>query len=93
MQWAIDGLGIAVLPTFIISDAVENGRLEPLLTDFPLPEAGLFLVRPPGAQVSGKLRILIDALVERFSGETGWDPCHMAARRAAAQRATVSSAE
>ncbi|MGH6880516.1 LysR family transcriptional regulator [Hypericibacter sp.] len=92
MQWATDGLGIAVLPTFIISDAVESGRLEPLLTDFAMPEAGLFLVRPPGAQVSGKLRVLIDALVERFGGETGWDPCHMAARRMA-QRTVATSAE
>ena len=70
---------------------VERGRLEPLLTDFPMPEAGLFLVRPPGSQVPGKVRVLIDALVERAGGETGWDPCHMAARRLAAQRAAASA--
>jgi DNA-binding transcriptional LysR family regulator len=94
MAWAIAGLGIAVLPTFIIAEAVRGGRLEPLLTDFPMPEAGMYLLRPPGAQVPGKVRILIDALVERFSGDTEWDPCHLAAqRRAAEARLQASSAE
>ena len=93
LQWATAGLGIGMLPTFIISEAIQSGRLEALLTEFPMPEAGLFLVRPPGAQVSGKLRVLIDALVERFGGETEWDPCQMAARRLAAQQAAASSAE
>src|SRR5262249_22173397 len=93
MAWAIAGLGIAVLPTFIIAEAVRSGRLEPLLTDFPMPEAGMYLLRPPGAQVPGKVRILIDALVERFSGDTEWDPCHMTAlHKAAGARAATEDA-
>ena len=41
------------------------------------------MVRPPGAQVPGKLRALIDLLVERFGGEPYWDACQMRARREA----------
>jgi DNA-binding transcriptional LysR family regulator len=83
LAWAIAGLGIAALPTFIISDAVESGRLVPLLTAYPVPEAGLYLVRPPGAQVPGKVRVLTDALVERFANNPDWDSCHKAIVRSA----------
>ena len=81
MHAAIAGLGIAVLPTFLAAAAIERGALEPLLRDYPLPEGGLFVVRPPGAQVPGKLRVLIDLLIERFGGEPYWDACQMRARR------------
>ena len=34
LQWAIEGLGIGLLPTFLVSDALESGRLEPILLDY-----------------------------------------------------------
>jgi len=77
LQWAVQGLGIAVAPSFMLADAIEDGRLEPVLLDYPLPEAGIHVVRPPGAYVSGKVRVLIDTLVERFGGEPVWDRCLM----------------
>lgn len=73
------GLGIAALPTFIASDDIQTGELVPLLTEYPMPEYGLYVVRPPGAHLPGKVRVLIDLLVERFDGEPRWDPCQMAA--------------
>lgn len=80
MQWAVAGLGLAVLPTFIASDAIRSGALEHILWEYPMPEHGLYVVRPPGAYVPGKVRILIDLLVEQFGGAPSWDPCQMAAR-------------
>ena len=80
LQWAIAGLGIAVLPTFIASEAIGGGAVKPLLVDYPLPELGLYAVRPPGARVPAKVRVLIDTIVERFSGEPYWDPCQIAAK-------------
>jgi DNA-binding transcriptional LysR family regulator len=77
LRWVIAGLGIADAPSFLVSDAVESGALEPLLLDYPMPEHGLHVVRPPGAYVPGKVRVLIDALVERFGGEPDWDGCLM----------------
>jgi hypothetical protein len=64
----------------------------PLLTDYPMPEAGMYLVRPPGAQVPGKVRVLTDALVERFGNNPNWDSCHMAIVRNT-KLAKLSSAE
>lgn len=75
VQWAIAGLGIAEGPSFLLSEAIERGALEPLLLDYPGPEFGVYAVRPPGSYVPGKVRALIDALVERFSGTPDWDRC------------------
>jgi DNA-binding transcriptional LysR family regulator len=75
LQWAIASLGIANAPSFLVSDAIESGALEPLLLDYPQPEFGIHIVRPPGSHVPGKLRVLIDTLVERFGGPPEWDRC------------------
>ena len=63
--WA--GLGIAALPDFLIDAHIAAGVLVPLLPDYPPPEAGLYVVRPPGDYPPRKVRALIDILVERFA--------------------------
>ena len=80
LDWAKAGLGIVALPTFIASDAIRDGSLVPLLWEYPMQEHALYVVRPPGAYVPGKVRVLIDLLVERFGGSPYWDPCQIAAR-------------
>jgi DNA-binding transcriptional LysR family regulator len=84
LAWEAAGLGIAEAPSFLASDAIRSGALEPLLLDYGMPEFGIHVMRPPGAYVPGKVRVLIDALVERFGGEPDWDGCLMAERRAPA---------
>jgi len=75
LQWAIAGLGIADQPSFLVSDAIRAGKLEPLLLDYGTLEGGLYVVRPPGSYVPGKVRALTDTLVEHFGGEPVWDAC------------------
>ena len=75
LQWAIAGLGIADAPSFMVSDAIESGALVPLLLDYPRPEYGIHVVRPPGSHVPGKVRVLIDMLAKRFGGAPDWDRC------------------
>lgn len=83
MAAALTGLGITMLPTFLCGPEIESGRLVPLLRDFRLPEAGLYVVRPPPRDPApGKVRALTDLLLEKFGGEPYWDVCAM--RRAAA---------
>jgi DNA-binding transcriptional LysR family regulator len=77
LQWAIAGAGIAELPTFLLSDAIESHQLVPVLRDYPPPEHGLYVLRPPGHNVPGKVRALIDLLVAKFGGEPVWDGCMM----------------
>jgi DNA-binding transcriptional LysR family regulator len=76
LGWAIAGLGIAELPTFMLADALESGALVPLLRGYERPEAAIYVVRPPGP-VTGKVRVLTEALIERFGGEPDWDRCMM----------------
>lgn len=66
VAWALHGLGIAVLPAFFVVRAIEEGKLVHLLGDYTLPEIGIYVVRPPGAYLPGKVRALIDTLVEHF---------------------------
>jgi DNA-binding transcriptional LysR family regulator len=66
VAWALHGLGIAVLPAFFVVRALEEGKLVQLLGDYSLPELGVYAVRPPGAYLPGKVRALIDTLVEHF---------------------------
>lgn len=77
------GVGIAMLPTFLSGQAIEKGTLVPILRDHPIPEAGLYVVRPPPAShMAGKVRALTELLLERFGGEPYWDACY-AHRKAA----------
>lgn len=75
LQAVVAGLGIAMLPTFLISPDIEAGRLEPLLMEHPLPEAGLYVVRPPSGTATAKVRALTELMLERFGGEPYWDSC------------------
>jgi DNA-binding transcriptional LysR family regulator len=77
VQWALAGQGVALVPTFLVPDEIAGGALVPLLLDYPTPEFGVYIVRPPGSYVPGKVRVLIDTLAERFSGPPRWDPCMM----------------
>jgi DNA-binding transcriptional LysR family regulator len=73
------GVGIARLPTFLCGHAIGTGELRVLLPDFTLPEAGLFVVRPPPAgHTPAKVQALTDLMVERFGGEPYWDSCQKA---------------
>jgi DNA-binding transcriptional LysR family regulator len=61
---ALAGLGIAMLPDFLTDMHVATGALVPLLTEYPLLEAGLFVVRPRGDHVPRKVRILTEIVIE-----------------------------
>ncbi|MGC2217763.1 MAG: LysR family transcriptional regulator, partial [Pseudolabrys sp.] len=38
----------------------------PVMTRYPPPEAGIFVVRPPGAYPTRKIRVLTELLIEHF---------------------------
>jgi DNA-binding transcriptional LysR family regulator len=63
---ALAGLGIAMLPDFLIDQHVASGALITLLPEYPMPEAGLYVVRPPGDRPSRKVRVFIDVLIEHL---------------------------
>ena len=63
---ALAGLGVAALPDFVIESHVASGALVPVLTDYPPPDGGLYVVRPPGDFPPRKIRVLTDILLEYF---------------------------
>jgi DNA-binding transcriptional LysR family regulator len=64
------GLGIAMLPTFLVGDEIARGELVVLMPDYPMPEAGVYVVRPPGGSAPCKVRVLIDIMVEKFGNRS-----------------------
>lgn len=70
---AIAGGGLAYLPTFIVHEAVADGRLEVCLSGFEREPIALYAVYPTTRHLSAKIRVFIDFLVERFGTEPFWD--------------------
>jgi DNA-binding transcriptional LysR family regulator len=63
---AAAGLGIARLPHCLIEVDLAPGALVQVMTRYPPPEAGLFVIRPPGQHPARKVRFLTELLIEHF---------------------------
>lgn len=63
---AIAGLGIAALPDFLVEEALAQGALIRLLAAYPMPEAGINLLRPGGGPATARFLALADFLEEWF---------------------------
>jgi len=68
------GLGVGVLPTYIVGAALQQGRLVPLLRQFQiLPESGIYLVYLPNRSLPSRVRALIDFLTSCFGPVPCWE--------------------
>lgn len=65
-QAARAGLGIALLPDYLVAEDLRCGRLVALLPAWPALPEPIHALRMPGAFVAPKVRALIDYLCERF---------------------------
>lgn len=63
---AIEGLGIAWIPDGVTRPHVDSGALVPVMTRYPPPSAGVYVVRPPGQHPARKVRVLTDMLIACF---------------------------
>lgn len=61
---AVAGLGIVAMPDFLIMDELEAGVLTTVMPQFPMPEFGAFVVRPPTQYPARKIRVLTELLIE-----------------------------
>lgn len=72
---AIAGLGIAHLPTWLISEHLLRGELRPLLCDQGLPPAepsGIYALRL-ASEASSRTHLLLEFLKQRFAPIPPWD--------------------
>ncbi|AZF10860.1 Transcriptional regulator, LysR family [Pseudomonas sp. R2-37-08W] len=63
---AVAGLGVAYLPDCLTYDSVASGALVPIMTRYPPPPAGAYLVRPAGQHPAQKIRVFAQLLIEYF---------------------------
>lgn len=73
MQAAIDGHGIVLSPTFIVHEAIRDGRLVPLLADWSIVEPAFYAVMPPGRVEALKVRAFLDHLAAALGRVPSWD--------------------
>lgn len=59
-------LGIGYLPEGLIHEQLASGALVEVMTRYPVREAGIFLVRPPGQHPTRKVRELTEMLIACF---------------------------
>ena len=67
------GLGLALLPTFLIGGALKEGKLKAVLSDYVPSERHIFAVYLPNRHLPAKVRAFIDFLAKRFSPRPYWD--------------------
>jgi DNA-binding transcriptional LysR family regulator len=72
---AEDGHGIVRGPSFILHQAIEAGRLRPILRDHRWATLHAHAVYPRTRHLSQRVRAFVDFLVERFAGVPYWDRC------------------
>jgi DNA-binding transcriptional LysR family regulator len=77
----LEGLAITELPEFAATQYFREKQLEPLLTDWRLPEGGLYFVTPTARARPAKVSALADFLIAKltdapWSAEVvmGWKP-------------------
>ncbi|MGL4280854.1 MAG: LysR substrate-binding domain-containing protein [Albidovulum sp.] len=69
---AIAGLGLAVLPEFVVTAALADGRLRQVLADQETRTLPVLAVWPPISPMPAKLRVLIDHLAAELEGGKPW---------------------
>lgn len=73
-QAAVHGLGIAMLPGHMMTNAIKSGRLINLLAEYCPKNIGIYAVYPQTRHLAPKIRSFIDFLAERFEQESYWSP-------------------
>ena len=85
-QAALDGLGIALMPTYFISEDIAHGRLVRLLPGYEPEQLGIHAVYLSRQHQPLLLRAMLDFLADRFSGDTApWDRPTKGSKAAAAK--------
>lgn len=70
---AIAGLGITILPIFIVAKALANGQLINVLPHAHPVADTIYAVYPRNRHLPKKVRAVIDHLVAAFSGNPPWE--------------------
>jgi DNA-binding transcriptional LysR family regulator len=64
---AISGLGITLLPRFIVERELHQGLLQIVMPDYPPQELSISVIYPVNRHLSTKIRLLVSFLQEEFA--------------------------
>ena len=81
---ALAGHGLVCLPTYLVGDALQSGRLVTVLDDYTAPPLALRALYPHNRHLSAKVRAFVDFLAARFEQEPPWDSWCRASREQSA---------
>ncbi|HUL13346.1 MAG TPA: LysR substrate-binding domain-containing protein [Methylococcaceae bacterium] len=70
---AISGLGLVLLPTYMVGQDLRKGRLQAVLKDFIPAPLEIHAVYPHRKHLSAKVRTFVDFLHERFHPTPYWE--------------------
>jgi len=70
---ALAGHGLVCLPTYLVGDALQSGRLVTVLDDYIAPPYMLRARYPHNRHLSAKVRAFVDFLAARLGREPPWD--------------------
>jgi len=70
---ALQGAGIIELNSYLVGEDIEAGRLVRLLPQFRPKELSFYAVYPVRRYLAPKVRVFVDALLERIAPEPPWD--------------------
>ncbi|MFS2002548.1 LysR family transcriptional regulator [Duganella sp. CT11-25] len=70
---ALGGMGVIWQPSFLVGADLRAGRLQRVLPDYHMTDIDIQAVYPSRRHLSAKVRVMIDFLVEEFSGVPPWD--------------------
>ncbi|PLZ00958.1 LysR family transcriptional regulator [Burkholderia sp. WAC0059] len=70
LQAVLSGIGIAMLPDYLVQESIDAGRLVRLLPGYDFPRAPLQLIYLPDRHMTPKLRSFIDFVTMRLDGKS-----------------------
>jgi LysR family transcriptional regulator for bpeEF and oprC len=73
LEAATAGLGVAMISNFIAADALRDGRLQAILTDYVALGPEVSAVYLPSKNLSPKVRAFVDFLTDLIASNPHWD--------------------
>jgi len=67
LQALLGGAGATAMPEYFIWDALQDGRLVEIFSDWTIPSTPICVVTPPGRARPARVRVLLEFLRQRFS--------------------------
>ncbi|CAH2399954.1 hypothetical protein MES4922_230035 [Mesorhizobium ventifaucium] len=70
---ALDGIGIALLPTWAVAEPLRTGALRRVLDGWEAPASTIYTVYPSNRLMSMKVRAFVDHLARCIGRTPYWD--------------------